>query len=179
MDLNPDWEYILEVAHQRLKHNKTWRHVSRYGKDIEVLGAAGELAARRFLGLPERLHTEFDAGVDLIWRGHTVDVKATILTPNVRNIHLQWPHWKPIKSELILMTAIDLEDRQATVIGFTDRDHVAQATINPERDTPCHEIPVTDLSAPYELFTFRKRPRRPVVHRSQQSHRVHPSAAVA
>ena len=65
MDLGAQWQYIEQVAAERLQNNKTKRHVSHYGTYIEVIGAAGELAAHRFLGLPETLHTHLDGGCDM------------------------------------------------------------------------------------------------------------------
>jgi hypothetical protein len=45
MNLSAHWHYIEDIARRRLEHNKTENHISRYGSQIEVLGAAGELAA--------------------------------------------------------------------------------------------------------------------------------------
>ena len=53
MDLSKSWPYIVKVAERRLQNNVTERQVWEYGDDIEIMGAAGELAALRELGLPE------------------------------------------------------------------------------------------------------------------------------
>ena len=151
MDLTGSWEYLQEVASRRLSKNKTPRHVYRYGTEIEVLGAAGELAARRFLGLPEELHANFDHGTDILWHGLSVDVKATVLTPRIAYRYLQWPEWKYVKADIVIMTAVDLRDKQATVLGYALRSDVLSAPINRERDTPCHEIPVPDLRPAWQL----------------------------
>ena len=65
MDLSGSWPYIESTARDRLSHNKTRRHVSDYGEGIEVIGVAGEIVVRRFLGLCEEVHDGFDNGVDM------------------------------------------------------------------------------------------------------------------
>ena len=158
MNLAPDWDYLKKVAERRLQNNQTIYHVDRYGDDIEVLGAAGELAARRFLGLPEKLHLTKDDGIDLYWRGWTVDVKATHMTKNLEHRFLQWPHYTPIKADIILMTAVHLKWRKATVIGFATGDEVNTAPINTERKSPCHEISVKLLHPAWrmQVLPFRR-----------------------
>jgi hypothetical protein len=158
MNLAPKWDYLREVAKKRLRNNKTIFHVDKYGDDIEVLGAAGELAARRFLGLPEKLHLTKDNGIDLYWRGWKVDVKATHMTKNLEHRFLQWPHYKPIKADIILMTAVNLKYHKATVIGFATANEVAVAPINTKRDIPCHEISVKLLHAAWtmQVLPFRR-----------------------
>lgn len=151
MNLAASWEYILSIAKQRLEHNRTSRHVDDFGPDIETLGAAGELAARRFLGLPENLHTNFDNGADLVWNSYKVDVKATRLTHSFRFRFLQWPEWKPVKADIILLTAVNMDEKSATVVGWTTRPEIQNAPVNNERFIPCHEIPITDLRPPWEL----------------------------
>lgn len=154
MDLSPKWDYVLATAAERLDHNKTARHVARYGTDIEVLGVAGEIAARRFLGLSENLHTHFDGGGDLVWRGWLIDVKATRLTPRLEYRFLQWPASKPVKTEIVLLTAVDINNRLATVVGMAYAKDVHEAPVNSTRDYPCHEIPVRNLRPIWELFTL-------------------------
>ena len=151
MDLSASWPYLEEVARRRLAHNKTERHVSDYGPEIETLGAAGELAARRFLGMIETLHESFDGGADLIWRGWRVDVKATHLTPKVDHRFLQWPENKPIKADIILMTAIDLKHKTGVVMGYAFAGEIIAASVNYNRDYPCFEIPITQLHPAWEL----------------------------
>ena len=152
MDLRASWPYIVEVARQRLAHNKTENHVSDYGEDIEILGAAGELAARRFLGVSELLHTEFDGGIDIVWNGIRIDVKATHLTPKVNNRYLQWFEEKPVKADIVLLTAVHLNLKRAAVIGYATRREVLNAPVNYERDYPCHEISVRQLHPSWELI---------------------------
>ena len=118
MDLNGSWQYFESIARNRLAHNKTKRHVSMYGEGIETIGAAGELAARRFLGLEEKLHQGFDGGHDFVFAGMSVDVKATVLTPNIEYRFLQWPEKKPIRCQIILMTAVDPISRHARYPGI-------------------------------------------------------------
>jgi len=152
MDLSGSWEYIEAVSRSRLAHNQTKHHVSMYGEQIEIMGAAGEIVARRFLGLPEKLHDGFDGGTDINFHGIRIDVKATHLTPKVSFRFLQWPTWKDIKSPYILMTAINLPGRYGTVIGYATREEVCNSIVNSTRATVCHEIPITKLHPPYQLF---------------------------
>jgi len=153
MRLSDRWNYIEQVARARLAHNKTKWHVSKYGRQLEVLGAAGELAAHRFLGLSDHLFTGFDGGVDLTWRGYTVDVKATRLT-NLSDRHLQWRMRKPIKADVILLIAVDLSQKLAVAVGWVWGKDLKKAPINKDRDIPCREIPVTKLRPFWELYTL-------------------------
>lgn len=152
MNLKGDWDYLKGVAAKRLENNRTSRHVSDYGTEIELIGAAGELAARRFLGLSVKLHDQFDGGIDLLWRGKRVDVKATKLTPKLNFRFLQWPETKKFKADIILLTAVSLRTQQGVVVGWEWVDAVREAPINFDRDYPCHEIPVIDLRPAWEFF---------------------------
>jgi len=155
MDLNGSWPGLVATATQRLRNNKTSHHVSEYGTDIELIGAAGELAARRFLNLDEFLHTHFDHGVDIRIDKYTIDVKATVLTKFVQYRFLQWPYWKPIRAKIILLTAVSIKDHSAIVIGYALKQEILKAHINLMRDYPCHEIPVKDLHPASELLTLQ------------------------
>lgn len=152
MDLGGSWEYIQSTARNRLDHNKTPRHIYEYGESIEIIGVAGEVAARRFLGLSEHVHERFDHGVDIRWNEMTIDVKATILTPSLQHKFLQWPRWKWIKAEVILLTAIDPLTRTAVVVGFAYKHEILKAAINETRSDRCHEIAVCQLHHPWELM---------------------------
>lgn len=152
MDLGGHWAYLENIAERRLKKNKTSRHVYRYGTEIELLGAAGELAARRFLGLDTKLHIPFDGGMDLSWRGYRVDVKTTRLTPKLNYRYLQWPKGKPIHTDIVLLIAVDMWKKEATAVGWVWSEMVRGAPINPDRDFPCHEIPVPELRPMWELY---------------------------
>lgn len=151
MDLSGDWPHILRVAKLRLAHNQTERHISQYGDSIEIRGVAGELAARRFFGLPEKLHTEFDGGIDLWLDGKSVDVKATKLVDYIDKLNLQWPEGKAFVAEIILLTAVDLEEQTAEMIGWATDKEMKAARVNPNRRDPCHEIKVTKLRPIQEL----------------------------
>jgi hypothetical protein len=157
LNLSKDWAYIEKIASERLKHNKTEHHVSKYGTDIELLGAAGEFAARRFLGLPETLHTHFDGGADIAIGGLRIDVKATVWTPALSRRYLQWPYWKPIRSNIILMTAVLISAQTARIVGYATTQDILAADMNLERFTPCYEIPITDLRKAQELLNERKK----------------------
>ena len=153
MDLSGSWVYIEQVARQRLKNNKSARHVSDYGPEIEIIGAAGELAARRFLNLTERLHTHFDDGTDIIYAGRSIDVKTTFLTCNIEYRFLQWPYWKPFNSDLVLLTAVSIERKVAFIIGYAKRVEVLNAPVNLLRAHPCYEISVKRLHPASKLLT--------------------------
>jgi hypothetical protein len=158
MDLRQDWSYIVQVSDQRRRNNRTPWHIDEHY--LEVIGTAGELAARRFLGLPEELHTHFDGGTDLYWRGYRVDVKTTILTPKIEFRYLQWPIRKPIKSDIVLMMAVGENEKIAMQIGWAFAFEVMAADVNYERDHPCHEISVRDLRPDWELFSLRSLSRK-------------------
>lgn len=152
MDLSRDWAYIEQIASERLAHNKTERHVSDYGETIETIGAAGELAARRFFGISERLHTQFDQGTDFAIGKIRVDVKATSLHRGIQTKHLQWPIWKEIKSDIVLMVGVSIGKKTGAIIGYAYRDEIEGATVNPDRQFVCHEIPISELHPAWELL---------------------------
>ena len=152
MNLSGSWQYIEDTARNRLAHNKTKRHVSDYGEGIEVIGVAGELLVRRFLGLAEHVHEGFDHGVDIHYFGMRMDVKATVLTPNANFRYLQWANWKKVRADYIIMTVVDPINRLGTIIGYVTKDEILAAPINPNRTTPCHEIPFTSLHPAWELI---------------------------
>lgn len=165
--LRKNWRAIEEVARKRLKNNsKTKHHRKEFGNELEIMGAAGEIAARRFLKLPLWLQTTFDNGIDLEWRGHTVDVKATRWVPTIMSRYLQWPKTKNIKADLILMTAIDFEQKKAILLGFCSREELERAPVNEKRDIPCMEVPVTSLRKPEKLFDLNQRQNGSKVQRS-------------
>jgi hypothetical protein len=151
MDLSGSWEYIQKIAESRLATNKTEHHVTEYGEGIEALGVAGEIVARRFLGLEELVHEGFDHGVDLTYGGQTIDVKATVLTPKTNFRFLQWPIWKIVKADIVLMTAVNPIQKTGVVLGYATRLEITTAPINNERKYACHEIPVINLHPAWEL----------------------------
>ncbi len=160
MDLSGAWDYIQWVACERLKHNKTCHHVSVFGPEIETLGAAGELAARRFFGLNEELHTRFDGGTDFLLEGLHIDVKTTVLTRRIQRRFLQWPHWKPVKADLVLMTAVNPDRKTAVVIGYATKAEILKAPVNVLRAYPCYEIAVQELHPASDLLTLQHRPSK-------------------
>jgi hypothetical protein len=152
MDLSGSWEYILSIARSRLAHNITPHHVYAFGEEIEVIGVAGEVAARRYLGLVENVHEGFDNGVDILLGGMKIDVKTTILTPKLNHRFLQWPITKFVKSDVVLFMAVDPLSKQAVAVGYATKNEIAKAAINTTRSNPCREIPVPDLHPSYELI---------------------------
>lgn len=158
MNLEGQWPYLELIASRRIKSNKTAWHIEspaytgeNCSAQFEMLGAAGELAARRFLGLPEVLHENFDGGADIELNGMRIDVKATRLTKNIQHRFLQWPYGKPIKTDVVLFTAVDLQSRRAIVIGYATKEDVIKAPVNEKRERPCHEIPTSKLRPAWEL----------------------------
>lgn len=156
MNLTASWPYIENVARTRLQNNRGRWHVSEYGEQIETLGAAGELAARRFLGLPEKLHSKMDGGVDFYYNGLKVDVKTTHWTPRADMRYLQWRKGKPLKCDILLFVVVDMNTMQAVPVGWATKEDVLRAPINETRDYPCHEIAVSDLRPLWRL-TLGKR----------------------
>ena len=155
MDLSASWDYVEAVTKSRLANNKTSRHVADYGTYIETIGTAGELAVRRFLKMPETLHKHFDGGSDLLWNNRRVDVKATILTPRIRFRYLQWRVGKHVKADIIMLTAVNIERRQAILVGWATPDEILRAPVNDKRDYACHEIPTCSLHGAHELLQPR------------------------
>jgi hypothetical protein len=155
MNLAADWVYIQDLANKRRRENQTQWHIDE--EYLETLGAAGELAARRFLGLDEALHEGFDDGVDLLWKGWKVDVKTTLLTRKIGYRYLQWPENKPIKADIVFMVTVDLESQEAVPVGFATRQELEAAPVNTERKYPCREIPFVHLHAPWEMYAVSTR----------------------
>jgi len=154
VNLDPYWDYLENVARERLQNNVTVRHVSEYGPGIEIMGAAGELAARLYLGLPPSLHTQFDAGADLRWRGWTVDVKSTRLTLTIAHKFLQFPSWKTVRADIVMMVAVDVDRQDAVPLGWATKQMVNNAKVNETRKVECREIPVPNLLPMWALFTI-------------------------
>jgi len=152
MDLSSSWKYIVETAKIRYSNNRTQWHVNDYGIDKEVIGVAGEVVARRHLGLDEEVHLGFDGGVDITFCGIRIDVKATLLTPKFTYKFLQWAEGKPIKSDIIFLTAIDPISMAGIPVGYATRDAIGNAPVNKTRHIPCHEIPVRELHPDWELL---------------------------
>ena len=152
MDLSRQWPYITQVAQHRLEHNKTERHVAGFGTYIEVIGAAGELAARHFLQLPLELHEHFDHGADIVYKDIRIDVKATVWTRRLQYRNLQWPIGKRIKADVVLFTAVNEEKKSAVVVGYALPEDIQRAPANPERKYECYEIPVRKLRKASQLL---------------------------
>jgi len=152
MDLTKYWPYVTDVASRRLRNNRTPRHVDDYGEQLEIIGAAGELAARIFLGAPLEMAVNFDNGVDIRYAGTTIDVKATSLTPGIARKYLQWPLGKIIKADIIILTAVNRAEMHAAVIGYATKVEVRLAPVNSDRSRPCMEIPVSALHPVWELI---------------------------
>ena len=157
MNLSGSWQYIIATAKSRLATNKTPRHIEEFGTGIEVIGVAGEVVARRYLGLDESVHLGFDGGADIVYYGLRIDVKATVLTPKVEFKFLQWSEWKPIRSDIILLTVIDPIEMTGYPVGYATREEMLAAEINQTRHTPCHEISIHDLHPTWMLGAFGKK----------------------
>ena len=151
MNLITDWPYIEEVARKRLETNQTKRQITAFGETLEIMGAAGELAARRVLGVNGVLHEGFDGGCDIEWCGKRIDVKATSFQ-GIRQKHLQWPLWKKIKSDYIIMTGVDIKAKMVEVLGYVTAEELASAPENKSRSQPCRELPITELHPMWHLL---------------------------
>jgi len=147
MDLSGSWGYIEAIADVRREHNQTQWHIHKHY--LEVIGAAGELAARRFLGLPETLHTGFDHGHDFELGRYFIDVKATKLT--IHHRWLQWPVGKPIKADIIFLMGVNLDRRIAIPFGYTWASELSKAPVNKNRDIACRELAISALHPAWEL----------------------------
>jgi len=162
MNLKPYWEYLQEVSTQRLANNQTVWHIQNDGR-LEIIGAAGELAARLFFGMSSELGTHFDQGSDFLVGDLKVDVKATPLTPGAAYRFLQWPERKPVKADIIVMTIVNIEEQGATLVGYTTRKAIKAAPVNVARRTPCHEIAYSRLSPLWELAVHADLKRKGVL----------------
>lgn len=157
IDLSACWEKIEQAAHERLASNgRTTRQVSDDGR-LELLGAAGERAAREFLELGGDLHIGLDEGRDMTWKGWKLDVKTTKLAGGMAFYHLQWPVGKQIKPDIVFLWAVDLSRQWASPLGWTWGMELAKARINHHRPRPCYEIRVTELFNPYALWGIPRR----------------------
>jgi len=152
MDLSGYWEYILEIAAERLENNKTRRHVEKYGTALEVRGAAAEVAARLYFGLdPHGLHTHFDGGTDLKYAGYQVDVKSTKLVRTMEFRALQWAIDRDVTPDVVVFVGIHQRQRVAAMLGYAWRWEVKRAAVNFQRNQPCYEVPITRLHPLWEL----------------------------
>jgi hypothetical protein len=152
MDLAKYWPYIAAVARQRLENNRTPRQVEDYGTQLELIGAAGELAARIFLGAPLEMSVHFDHGVDIYYNGLTIDVKATSLTPGLSHKFLQWPAGKIVKADIVILTAVNQAACHAAIVGYATKGEVKSAPVNHDRPRACMEIPIYALHPVWELI---------------------------
>lgn len=158
MLLSEHWPYILFVASQRLKNNKTERHIESKDGCFEVQGAAGEILLRLYLGLEPKLHTTFDRGVDMWFRGWSIDNRGTKHREGgMGHLHLQWPQGKLVIAEYIALTAIDIPGQFGTVLGFATKAEMKRAPLNIYRERPCFEIGVAHLYEPQDLFKLEAR----------------------
>ena len=163
IDLSHVWGYIKYIAKERLHNNITARHVYKHGPEIEVVGAAGELAARISLGLPQKLHTQFDGGKDLVFGDQSIDVKSTRLTPHIQARHLQWPLGNPINCDVAILVGVDMQSRSAKVLGFATAQEILEAPINHTRYLPCQEIAISQLHPIEELYANYRRNPKPTI----------------
>ena len=148
MNLRSDWPYIQHVAAERLRNNITPRHRAKYGTEIEVIGAAGELAARRFLGLSEKLGTTFDGGIDLSLHGLTIDVKST----KPYSLWLQLAYYKRVAADVLLMMSVNVKRQTVIPRGFAWREEILAAPLDISQDDACHRIHIDELHPIHELL---------------------------
>lgn len=151
MNLEPYWDYILEVSRQRLAHNQSRYHVSQYGTQLEVRGAAGELAARLYFGMEPVLHGHYDGGIDLFYAGKSIDVKTQKLVRAMEYRFLQWPEKKEVSAEIVVAAAVQLRQKRAAMLGWVRREEVLSQPVNFERPYPCREVAIVDLHPMWRL----------------------------
>ena len=108
------------------------------------------------------MHEGFDHGIDIEYFDMKMDVKATILTPNANYRFLQWPEWKKVRADYIVMTVIDPINKLGTIIGYARKSEIVNAPINQTRSTPCHEVAFTELHPAWELIVEACRRRTEV-----------------
>jgi len=142
--------HLVFTSDRRLENNKTVNHQSQYGTEIELMGAAGELAALRYFGYREVLGTHFDGGRDMVWRGWDIDVKSTKMQ-NLPYGFLQWPTHKTIKSDIIVLVGIEITTLEFEIVGFAFKQEFDRLDINEKADQPCWEIAMKNLHPTCEL----------------------------
>lgn len=147
------WEYLEWVVAERLKNNKTKRHIESKNDIFEWEGVLGEIVVRRYLGLEEKLHTHLDNGIDLEENGNTFDMKGTQPTHwGLKYYHLQWPVDKTIVADYIVHSLVWKKKKQGMITGYTTRKLMARAPINFEQERPCREISIMKLKSYKDLF---------------------------
>lgn len=161
MNLGADWAYINKIAQERYAGVKTKWSVVKYGDKLEIMGAAGEIAVRRLLRIDPRLHVGMDDGVDIIWRGHTIDVKTTTKFPRVELTMLRWPLTKSVKADIIVLVLFNEKEKEADIVGYIPGSEVTKGTINNKVDIPCYEIPATKFRCIYNLLDPDLFPKTP------------------
>lgn len=87
---------------------------------IHLKGVMAELAWRRDLGISDEqpwVYEDRDPGYDFVWRGLTVDVKASSsLHLSMEQIKFMIPEYKPLLAELYVMSAIGPIDKHAYMV---------------------------------------------------------------
>jgi len=157
------WDYILDVARERLVANFHRHNSHRLGDHIEVLGVAGELAARRFLGLPERVLGVGDPGWDIeipstdvlgdpyVW---TIDVKSRPWIEGFWRMPLQWPLHKPMRADLALLVFVHLAERRAAVVSFAGKEDLEAAPIDTGGLMPCRLVDPQNMQPATRLYNL-------------------------
>lgn len=153
MELAEHWDYILEAAKKRLSNNRSQYHIDEYGTQLEVRGAAGELAARLYFGMEPVLHMHYDGGIDFFYAGKSIDVKTSKLVKSMEHRFLQIPVGKVPAAEIVVSVAVHLNQKRAAMIGWASKEDILRSPINNNRKYPCHEIKYTDLRPIWELIT--------------------------
>lgn len=152
------WGYIQRVARRRMKLNRTRRHYANNGS-LELLGAANEVALRRYLGLGDRLHDSFDGGRDLVYRGVAIDAKATRWSRQPEKLHLQYQWFKERAAPVLVLGMVSVKRRRVRLLGYAYASQLLAQPVNSERPTPCRELPVTELEPMWKLrVTFPDSP---------------------
>jgi hypothetical protein len=98
------------------------------------------------------LHTHLDGGVDMLYKDMRIDIKATLWTRKLQCRFLQWPITKVIKSDVILLTAVNIDAKSAIIVGYALPHDVSRAPINQDRDYACHEIAIPKLRKASQLL---------------------------
>jgi hypothetical protein len=109
------------------KDSKTLMPLS---KDYQRTGIAGEYVITRLL--KQEMNTEIydgkgDGGTDAMWRGHTVQVKATTIPMDGsgRNPYLIFFTGERLRCDIYILVGV--KDNDATIYGWIGRDELANS----------------------------------------------------
>jgi len=124
--------------------NKSWAKEPRlFTDDSFRKGFIGELATRRYLGLPLILKNYLDLGYDLLYNGQRIDVKTSMIYEPLRQpLTGGFRVFVSVKEKLgmvdiLLFTKLEPDESKAHLIGWIWREDLEKAPIVQMGNMPC------------------------------------------